>query len=98
MNAQKPLDNNAPWFVYIVQCRGGTYYTGITTDLERRIQEHNDTRKAARYTRSRRPVNLAYAEGHDSRSEASKREHQLKQLTVAQKRSLIQSHQNHQQP
>ncbi|NOZ11651.1 MAG: GIY-YIG nuclease family protein [Gammaproteobacteria bacterium] len=90
-----PLNDNTPWFVYIVQCRGGTYYTGITTDLVRRIREHNDTHKAARYTRSRRPVNLAYAEPHDSRSEASKREHQLKQLTASQKRSLIKAHQNH---
>ena len=65
-------------------------YTGITKDIQRRLEEHNsDNTKGARYTRTRRPVNLAYQETCENRSHASQREHQLKQLSRRQKLSLV---------
>ena len=50
------------WYVYVVRCRDDSLYTGITTELERRIEEHNHSPKGARYTRARRPVELVYSE------------------------------------
>jgi putative endonuclease len=78
-----------PWFIYILRCADGTLYTGITTDLSRRVQEHNSQKKGARYTRSRRPVTLVYSESADNRSEASKREYAIKQMPLAAKTVLI---------
>ena len=78
------------WFLYIVRCSDGTLYTGITTDLERRVREHNgDNLLGARYTRVRRPVVLAYEESLSSRSEAAKREYEIKQLSRKEKERLI---------
>ncbi len=81
------------WFVYILRCADDSLYTGITTELERRIAEHNDKDKrlGARYTRSRRPVTLIYHETFASRSLASKREAEIKRLTRQQKLLLIAS-------
>ena len=80
-----------PYFVYIVRCSDGTLYTGITTDLERRIDEHNHSPKGAKYTRNRRPVTLAYHESCEDKSSACKREYALKQLSRIQKEDLIDS-------
>lgn len=77
------------WFVYILQCADGSYYTGITVDLDARTQAHNQKKTGAKYTRARRPVSLVYAESLDSRSQAQKREIAIKRLTRAQKISLI---------
>ena len=77
------------WKVYILTCADSTLYTGITTDIERRIDEHNNSIKGARYTRARRPVELAYQESCDSRSGASRREHAIKQLNRTEKLELI---------
>lgn len=77
------------WHVYIVCCRDGTYYTGIARNLARRIREHNSLKSGARYTRSRRPVQLVYAEPAPSRSAAAKREYQLKRMPLARKKELI---------
>lgn len=77
------------WVVYVVRCADGSLYTGITTDLDRRLHEHNHTPKGARYTRRRRPVCLAYHEHHETRAAASRREHAIKQLGRHQKESLI---------
>ena len=82
------------WKVYIVECSDGTYYTGITTDIDRRILEHNYSFKSAKYTRSRRPVRLVYEESHADRSLASKREHQIKKMKRKDKVSLINSNAN----
>jgi putative endonuclease len=78
-----------PWCIYILRCADGTLYTGITTDLTRRIQEHNSQKKGARYTHSRRPVVLVYSEVASNRSEASKREHAIKQLPLTAKLELV---------
>lgn len=69
-----------------------TLYTGITTDLARRVQEHNSSEKGAKYTRVRRPVELVYSEDHTDRSDASKREYHIKKkMTRAEKLNLIAS-------
>lgn len=77
-----------PWIVYIVECRDGSFYTGITNDMSRRIQEHNDG-TASRYTRSRRPVVLRYQEQMAERSQALVRECAVKLLTRKEKEALI---------
>lgn len=79
------------WHVYMVECADKTLYSGITTDLERRIQEHNDSVKGARYTRAKRPVTLVYSEQASDRSSASKREYELKQLSREDKLVLVRS-------
>jgi putative endonuclease len=76
------------WFVYIVRCQDQTLYTGITTDLQR-LQAHNNGKTGAKYTRARRPVHLVYQEETPCRASASRREHLIKKLTVAQKKALI---------
>lgn len=79
------------WYVYMVRCADATLYTGIARDVQRRIQEHNESnRLGARYTRSRRPVQLVYLEKHDSRSTATRREAVIKRLSRVQKDLLIQ--------
>ena len=77
------------WQVYILQCRDGSLYTGITTNPERRIKEHNTSPKGAKYTRSRRPVKLVYLEESEDRSAASKREWAIKKLTRNEKLLLV---------
>ncbi|MFO7541361.1 MAG: GIY-YIG nuclease family protein [Thiobacillus sp.] len=77
------------WFVYILQCADGTLYTGITTDMTRRLAEHNgEGMLGARYTRRRRPVVLAYLEPAGSRAEAARREAAIKRLDRARKLAL----------
>lgn len=77
------------WFVYIIECKDQTLYTGITTDLVRRLAEHNVSDKlGAKYTRIRRPVLLVHSETCSDRSEACKREIQIKKLTRLQKKRL----------
>ena len=77
------------WYIYILRCSDNSLYTGVTTDLERRLKQHNDGAKGARYTRTRRPVSLAYAETANDRSEAQRREAAIKQLNPAQKEAVI---------
>lgn len=78
------------WYVYIVKCADDTLYTGITMDVGRRIVEHNnDGLYGAKYTRGRRPVCLVYQELLDSRSEAARRESEIKQLSRMEKETLI---------
>ena len=77
------------YFTYILQCSDTTLYTGITTDLERRVHEHNNSHKGAKYTKLRRPVTLVYSEIVENRSEASKREHAIKKLSRQEKLELI---------
>ncbi len=79
------------WFVYILRCSDDSLYTGITTAVDRRIEQHN-AGTASRYTRSRRPVHVEYHEPHDTRSLALKREAAVKRMTRAEKESLITRH------
>lgn len=75
-------------FVYILECADGTYYTGWTTDLDRRVAVHNAGR-GSRYTRLRRPVKLIYWEEHPDRSSAQRRELAVKRLPRARKMALV---------
>jgi putative endonuclease len=76
--------------LYIVECADGTYYTGIATDVQRRLLEHNGTKpKGARYTSARRPVALVYEAEFATRSEASKEEARIKRLTRQHKHEMI---------
>ena len=85
----KTMPRETTWWVYIVRCADNTLYTGITTDLTRRIQQHNGDRDAgARYTRSRRPVKLVYREPTDSRASASRREIAIKAMPRKHKQAL----------
>jgi len=77
------------WFVYILKCSDNTYYTGITTDIDRRINEHNTSDKWAKYTRGRRPVQLMYTSDFKNKSEASKEECRIKKTTKSQKEKMI---------
>lgn len=77
-------------YVYIVLCKDNTYYTGYTTDIERRLKAHNNG-KGAKYTKSRSPVSLVYNEIYETKSEALKREYAIKQLTRGKKIELIKS-------
>ncbi len=77
------------WSVYILQCADKSLYTGVTTDIERRLLEHNAGKCAARYTRARRPVSLVYSEIVSNRSEACKREYQIKQMSRQDKKKLL---------
>ncbi len=76
------------WFVYILRCADGSLYTGITKDVKRRCQQHNDG-TASQYTRSRRPTKLVWQEAQPSRSSALKREATIKEMTRRDKLALI---------
>ena len=76
------------WIVYVLRCRDGSLYTGMTNDLPRRLAAHRAGRGSA-YTRSRRPVRLAYREGQPDRGAALRREAAIKRLTRAQKLALV---------
>ncbi|MDD2482781.1 MAG: GIY-YIG nuclease family protein [Candidatus Shapirobacteria bacterium] len=77
------------YFVYIIKCKDKTLYTGITTNLDRRINEHNNLKSGAKYTKVRRPVKLVYSKTFVDRSEASKEEARIKKLSRLEKLNLI---------
>ena len=90
-NSQARQDK--PWVLYILECSDGSFYTGITNDLGRRFQEHNEG-LASRYTRSRRPVRVCYLESYESRSSALIRECAVKLLSRKEKEVLVNSYKN----
>ena len=77
------------YFVYILECSDATLYTGITTDLQRRVEEHNSSEKGAKYTKARRPVKLVYSQECADRSSASKKEYEIKHLSRKEKLKLL---------
>jgi len=77
------------YYVYIVECADETLYTGYTTDLDKRIKNHNESKVGAKYTKARRPVVLKYSEKLPTLSKALKREIEIKNLTRIQKLKLI---------
>jgi putative endonuclease len=79
-----------PFYVYILLCCDGSFYTGYTKDLDERIKQH-ETGKGAKYTKSHRPQKIAYVEILDSRSKAMKREREVKKLNHQQKLDLANS-------
>jgi putative endonuclease len=77
------------WFFYVVHCSDDTLYSGVTTDIVRRVNEHNKSKRGAKYTRSRRPVRLVYSVYFHNRSQAQKSEHYFKKLTRKEKEEII---------
>ena len=75
-------------YTYIVMCRDGTYYTGWTNNLQKRIEDHN-AGKGAKYTKSRLPVSLVYHESFETKEEAMRREYAIKRLSRKEKETLI---------
>lgn len=88
----KKLGEINDWFVYVLRCADNSLYTGITTDVTRRVDEHNGVngnKSGAKYTRARQPVMVVYQEQADSRSLAAKREAAIKKLPKQEKEQLI---------
>ncbi|MCW8833158.1 MAG: GIY-YIG nuclease family protein [Colwellia sp.] len=83
------MTTNNAWYVYLLRCNDNSLYAGITTNITRRLHQHNHTKLGAKYTRAKRPVTLAFIEAASDKSTASKREYQLKKLTKAQKEHLV---------
>ena len=83
-----------PFYVYILLCRDGSFYTGYTKNLDERAKLH-ESGKGARYTRTHKPERVAYVELFDSRVEAMKREKEIKKLSHQQKLNLINSRNTH---
>ena len=84
------IGQDAIWQVYLLQCADQSLYVGVTTDLARRLQQHNgQLAGGARYTQARRPVALVWSEACDSRSEAQQREYALRCLSREQKLAII---------
>ena len=77
------------YFVYILECSDYTFYTGITTNLDRRVKEHNSSKLGAKYTKARRPVKLIYSKEFNNRSEASIEESRIKKLSRLEKLNFI---------
>ncbi len=83
------MTTNNSWFVYFLRCNDNSLYAGITTNIERRLHQHNHTKLGAKYTRAKRPVTLAFLESATNKSTASKREYQLRKLTKKEKEQLV---------
>jgi putative endonuclease len=77
------------WAVYLLKCADGTLYCGVTTDVTRRVREHNTAKIGAKYTRARRPVKLVHTERFATRATAQAREYAIKQLPRASKNALL---------
>ena len=77
------------WFLYVLKCNDGTLYTGGTTNIQRRLKEHNTSARGAKYTKTRRPVNIVYWKPYKDQSSAQKAEYEFKQLTREQKEKII---------
>lgn len=77
-------------YIYILECSDGTFYTGYTNNVKKRVQVHNSG-KGAKYTRGRRPVKLVYFEEYTTKQDALKREYEIKHLSRMEKIRLIQS-------
>ena len=77
------------YWLYMLQCKDNSLYTGITTDLARRVKEHNSSKLGAKYTRARRPVKLVYSKEFETRSEALIEEARIKKLARVEKIKLF---------
>lgn len=77
------------WYLYILECSDKSLYTGITTNLNRRLEEHNSSDLGARYTRGRRPVKMVYSAVYENRAQASVAEAKIKKLSKHEKKALF---------
>ena len=82
-------NKTSDWVVNILECSDKTLYTGITNNLEKRVDQHNNSPEGAKYTRARRPVKCVYSEIQKNRSDATKREFAIKKLSRTEKLKLI---------
>lgn len=82
-------DKTGTWWVYFLRCNDHSLYAGVTTDIHRRIDEHNNSKLGAKYTRARRPVTLVYLEEAENKSLACKREYQIRHLSKSKKEQLV---------
>ena len=89
--AELAKSKQSSWCVYILKCSDNTYYTGITNNIQRRIEQH-ETNKGAKYTKGRGPFALVYQDKCKNRSEASQKEYAIKKLTLPEKNNLITTH------
>ena len=79
------------WYLYVVRCSDESLYTGVTTNLKRRLHEHNSTKRGAKYTKTRRPVKLVYFEEYEDRSSAQRAENYFKKLCKEEKEGTVKS-------
>ena len=77
------------WYVYMLRCEDNSLYTGVTTDLTRRFDEHSGTKRGAKYTRAKRPTALVYSRWFRSRSNAQKEEARIKKLLKGEKEAML---------
>ncbi len=87
------LNKQKEYYIYLLECADHTYYCGYTNDIEKRLISHNSRTSRSKYTRSRQPVTLVYYEKVSSKSQALKRELQVKLLSRIQKQALVNTHQ-----
>lgn len=85
----KNNNKTGTWWVYLLRCHDNSLYAGVTTDIHRRIDEHNNSKLGAKYTRARRPVTLAYLEEAENKSVACKREYKIRHLVKVKKEKLV---------
>lgn len=83
------IKRESKFYVYILECQDGTFYTGYTNDLEKRIEEHNNSKRGARYTRYKRPVKLVWFKEYKYFKKALLEEKRIKTLTRKQKEKLV---------
>ncbi|MEA1990093.1 MAG: GIY-YIG nuclease family protein [Pseudomonadota bacterium] len=82
--------SKSDWFVYLLRCADNSLYCGITTNLQKRLRQHNgELTGGAKYTKTRQPCELVYSESAEDRSSASKREYEIKQLSKTAKEKLF---------
>lgn len=79
------------YFIYILKCADGSFYTGYTTNLEKRVSDHNNSKAGAKYTKTRRPVILIHSEEFKTLSEALKREAEIKAWSRKEKEEFLKS-------
>lgn len=89
MITRQGMQEDWKYYVYIAECADWTLYTWVTTDISRRIQEHNNEKEWAKYTKARRPIKIVYSSKHPTRSDACKEEWRIKQLSRTEKLKLI---------
>lgn len=82
-------NENSNWHIYIIEASDGSFYTGITTDIDRRFAEHASGKNGAKFFNGKQPVKVCYREGGHDRSSASKREAEIKKMTRAQKEEFL---------
>ncbi len=89
IDCYKRIAQKQPWYVYMIQTASGTLYTGVAIDIKKRLQEHSEGAKGAKYLRGKGPLEIVYQERLSSKSAALKREYEIKQFTKKQKEALI---------